>query len=175
MANTVTLYTLLLACIVLTCHCDDERKCTKYVGRVATVRMQTSLNPSMMQLQMEMCYQFPWGPDPVSLANYAPWILTVAASTIDRKFVANLVLGDGQILTGIAVNSFDLNGTSYPLMWGGDTVDYTFGFSEAYARICDEEGINLAMIPGKIVMCEGYRQDGSTILLSKGIGCVVVG
>lgn len=39
------------------------------------------------------------GPDPVSLANYAPWILTVAASTIDRKFVANLALGDGQILT----------------------------------------------------------------------------
>ncbi|XP_047943113.1 cucumisin-like [Salvia hispanica] len=115
------------------------------------------------------------GPDPVSLANYAPWILTVAASTIDRKFVANLALGDGQILTGIAVNSFDLNGTSYPLMWGGDAVNYTFGFSEASARICDEEGINLAMIPGKIVMCEGYRQDGSTILLSKGVGSIIVG
>lgn len=79
-------------------------------------------------------------------------------------------------MKGIAVNSFDLNGTSYPLMWGGDAVNYTFGSSQAYARICDAEaGINLAMIPGKIVMCEGYRQDGSTILLSKGVGTVIVG
>ncbi|XP_057812474.1 subtilisin-like protease SBT4.3 [Salvia miltiorrhiza] len=115
------------------------------------------------------------GPDPVSLSNYAPWILTVAASTIDRKFISNLVLGNGETLTGIAVNSFDLNGTSYPLMWGGDAVNYTFGYSPAYASTCDEEAMNHAMIPGKIVMCEGYRQDGSTILLSNGVGSVIVG
>ena len=39
------------------------------------------------------------GPDPYTLANYAPWILTVAASTIDRKFVAQVVLGNGQSYT----------------------------------------------------------------------------
>lgn len=45
------------------------------------------------------------GPDPVSVSNFAPWTLTVAASTIDRKFVTNLVLGNGQILT--VSNKFD--------------------------------------------------------------------
>jgi hypothetical protein len=39
------------------------------------------------------------GPNPYSLYNYAPWILTVAASTIDRKFVAQVVLGNGQSYT----------------------------------------------------------------------------
>lgn len=37
------------------------------------------------------------GPYPVSVANFAPWTLTVAASTIDRKFVAKAVLGNGQV------------------------------------------------------------------------------
>ncbi|KAH6754802.1 hypothetical protein C2S53_020167 [Perilla frutescens var. hirtella] len=115
------------------------------------------------------------GPNPVSVSNFAPWTLSVAASTIDRKFVANLVLGDGETVTGIAVNSFDLNGTSYPLMWGGDAVNYTFGSSPDYARLCTPDGMNLDMLPGKIVVCEGYAQDGSTILLSNGIGSVIVG
>eukprot|EP00268_Persea_americana_P063778 TRINITY_DN83131_c0_g1_i1.p1 TRINITY_DN83131_c0_g1~~TRINITY_DN83131_c0_g1_i1.p1 ORF type:complete len:124 (+),score=21.95 TRINITY_DN83131_c0_g1_i1:284-655(+) len=44
------------------------------------------------------------GPDPFSVSNYSPWSLTVAASTIDRKFVAQVVLGDGQTLT---VSEFD--------------------------------------------------------------------
>ncbi|KAL0331334.1 UNVERIFIED_CONTAM: Cucumisin [Sesamum angustifolium] len=39
------------------------------------------------------------GPEPVTVSNFAPWTMTVAASTIDRKFVANLALGNGQILT----------------------------------------------------------------------------
>lgn len=39
------------------------------------------------------------GPYPLSLSNYAPWIMTVAASTIDRKFVAKAVLGNGEVYT----------------------------------------------------------------------------
>ena len=39
------------------------------------------------------------GPEPYTVANYAPWSLTVAASTIDRKFVAQVVLGNGQVYT----------------------------------------------------------------------------
>jgi hypothetical protein len=37
------------------------------------------------------------GPSPSTIFNYAPWILTVAASTIDRKFIAQVVLGNGQV------------------------------------------------------------------------------
>lgn len=44
------------------------------------------------------------GPYPLSVSNYSPWSLTVAASTIDRKFVSQVVLGNGKILT---VSEFD--------------------------------------------------------------------
>lgn len=39
------------------------------------------------------------GPDPYSVSNFAPWTLTVAASSIDRKFVAQVVLGNGKVFT----------------------------------------------------------------------------
>lgn len=39
------------------------------------------------------------GPQPGSVSDYSPWSLTVAASSIDRKFESQLVLGNGQIIT----------------------------------------------------------------------------
>ncbi|RVW26973.1 Cucumisin [Vitis vinifera] len=44
------------------------------------------------------------------VSNYSPWSLTVAASSIDRKFVSKLVLGNGQIFSGIVINNLELNG-----------------------------------------------------------------
>ena len=38
------------------------------------------------------------GPSSYTLVNDAPWILTVAASTIDRNFLSNIVLGDNKII-----------------------------------------------------------------------------
>lgn len=37
------------------------------------------------------------GPDAASLANVAPWTLSVAASTVDRKFVTRVKLGNGEV------------------------------------------------------------------------------
>jgi len=36
-------------------------------------------------------------PSPATITNFSPWSLSVAASTIDRKFVAKVKLGDGEI------------------------------------------------------------------------------
>ena len=37
------------------------------------------------------------GPNPQSVSNCSPWSLSVAASTIDRKFVTPVKLGNGAI------------------------------------------------------------------------------
>ena len=37
------------------------------------------------------------GPDPASISNFSPWSLSVAASTIGRKFVTKVKLGNGEI------------------------------------------------------------------------------
>ncbi|PIN08997.1 Cucumisin [Handroanthus impetiginosus] len=112
------------------------------------------------------------GPYPVTVSNYAPWTLTVAASTIDRKFAARMELGNGQIFTGITINSFDLNGTSYPLIWGGDAANYTIGSSPDIARYCLPGAMNAGIVAGKIVFCEALW-DGSGILLANGVGIIM--
>jgi len=47
------------------------------------------------------------GPNRYTMVNLAPWFLSVAASTIDRKFFTDLKLGNGQIIQVIiSLNSF---------------------------------------------------------------------
>jgi hypothetical protein len=36
------------------------------------------------------------GPDPGMVGNVAPWILTVACSTISREFTSNVILGNNK-------------------------------------------------------------------------------
>ncbi|CAI0382505.1 unnamed protein product [Linum tenue] len=44
------------------------------------------------------------GPDSATVVNAAPWILTVAATTIDRDFESDVVLGGGKVVKVIAVS-----------------------------------------------------------------------
>ncbi|KAA8522331.1 hypothetical protein F0562_013308 [Nyssa sinensis] len=112
------------------------------------------------------------GPYPVSVSNFAPWTLTVAASTMDRKFVAQVIIGNGQVFTGLAVNSFDLNGTSYPLIWGGDAVNYTVGSNAEISSYCIPGSMNSDDVQGTIVLCDTLW-DGSGILIANGVGTIM--
>ncbi|XWS38431.1 hypothetical protein CRYUN_Cryun19dG0131000 [Craigia yunnanensis] len=112
------------------------------------------------------------GPWPYSVSNYAPWTLTVAASTIDRKFVAKAVLGNGQVLTGLSINSFDLHEKSYPLIWGGDAANYSAGASPDLSRYCITGFMNSFKVEGKIVYCETLW-DGTGVLQANGVGTIM--
>ncbi|XP_048320426.2 cucumisin-like [Ziziphus jujuba] len=112
------------------------------------------------------------GPYPYSVSNFAPWTLTVAASTIDRKFIAKAVLGNGQIFDGLSINSFELNGTTYPLIWGGDAANFSSGSNREISRYCLTGSMNSIEVAGKIVFCETLW-DGSGILLANGVGTIM--
>lgn len=60
------------------------------------------------------------GPSLESILNFAPWALSVAASTIDRKFVSKVKLGNGETFEGISINTFDIGNTMYPIIYGAD-------------------------------------------------------
>jgi len=51
-----------------------------------------------------------YGPRPQTVANNAPWVITVAASTIDRSFPTIIQLGDKQrIVVGILHNGIQIH------------------------------------------------------------------
>nr|AZL41278.1 cucumisin [Datisca glomerata] len=112
------------------------------------------------------------GPYRGSVTNYSPWLLTVAANSIDRKFVSQLVLGNGQIIPGVAINPFNRNQTSFPLIWGGDAANYSANANSLESRYCNRNGMDSEKLKGKIVLCENVI-DGSSIMSVDGAGVII--
>ncbi|XP_031106433.1 subtilisin-like protease SBT1.4 [Ipomoea triloba] len=110
------------------------------------------------------------GPGPFTAVNVAPWILTVGASTIDRTFPADVVLGDGRIFTGISLYSGDpLGDYQIPVVYAGD----------ANSNYCYSGELNATKVAGKIVFCEpGGNLDvekGFAVREAGGVGMIVDG
>ncbi|MCD9561158.1 hypothetical protein HAX54_020134 [Datura stramonium] len=73
------------------------------------------------------------GPDPQTVTNLSPWSLSVAASTIDRRFVTDVQLGNGEVYEGLSINTFDLE-DQYPLVYGGDVPNTEAGYNGSESR-----------------------------------------
>ncbi|KAK8935946.1 hypothetical protein KSP39_PZI013420 [Platanthera zijinensis] len=97
------------------------------------------------------------GPNSSTIENYAPWLLTVAASTIDRNFVAQTQLGDGQDYKGLAINTVGLNGVMYPLIYGGDAPNASAGVSPSNSSTCAFGTLDGELVKGKVVLCSEVR------------------
>ncbi|KAE8732876.1 Cucumisin [Hibiscus syriacus] len=112
------------------------------------------------------------GPVPASVTNLSPWSLSVAASTIDRKFVAKVKLGNGQIFEGASINIFDPKGKTYPFIYGGDAPNATLGPSASqFSRYCFPGALNSTQVKGKIVFCE-YFTDYEGVMEAGAAGAV---
>ncbi|KAH9313982.1 hypothetical protein KI387_022609, partial [Taxus chinensis] len=61
------------------------------------------------------------GPDPASVANTAPWGITVAASTMDRSFPTNIMLGNNKSIKGQGINTQRPSDTFVPLVDGASS------------------------------------------------------
>ncbi|XP_024029241.1 cucumisin-like [Morus notabilis] len=94
------------------------------------------------------------GPSLASVTNFSPWILSVAASTIDRQFFTKVQLGDHKIYEGISINTFDLNNKTFPLIYGGDFPNKTKGDYELLSRYCEKNSLDKNRVKGKIVFCD---------------------
>ncbi|KAL6616209.1 hypothetical protein ACP70R_038479 [Stipagrostis hirtigluma subsp. patula] len=81
------------------------------------------------------------GPRPQVLFNTAPWVITVAASKIDRSFPTTVTLGNKQKLVGQSLYykfKNESNSRFQPLVNGGN---------------CSREALNGTSIMGKVVLC----------------------
>ncbi|CAM0883249.1 unnamed protein product [Alopecurus aequalis] len=82
-----------------------------------------------------------YGPRPQVIFNTAPWVITVAASKIDRSFPTAITLGNNQTLVGQSLYYMLKNESSSefkPLLHGGS---------------CSGEALNGTIINGKVVLC----------------------
>ncbi|KAE9586398.1 putative cucumisin [Lupinus albus] len=105
------------------------------------------------------------GPFLASVSSVSPWMLSVVASTIDRRFIDKVILGNEKILTGKSINSFSLNRKKFLIAKKNSEPD-SEKCSKDSADIC--ECLDSSLVEGKIVLCNGFSgyadyEDGKPI------------
>ncbi|KAJ1379189.1 Peptidase S8/S53 domain [Sesbania bispinosa] len=114
------------------------------------------------------------GPRPSSLSNFTPWSISVGASTIDRKFVTKVELGDNRTYEGISVNSFDLKGELYPIIYAGDAPNTKGGYDGSTSRFCFDDTLDENLVKGKIVLCD-IRSKAAGPFYAGAVGALIQG
>ncbi|XP_059628931.1 subtilisin-like protease SBT3.5 isoform X2 [Cornus florida] len=85
------------------------------------------------------------GPREQTIQNAAPWVITVAASTIDRSFPTPIMLGNNQTLIGQAM--FTGNETGFVSLVYPEVSDLVS------PRYCESLSPNDTSLAGKVVLC----------------------
>ncbi|KAM5583482.1 subtilisin-like protease SBT4.3 [Rosa sericea] len=111
------------------------------------------------------------GPAGDTVSSAAPWTLTVAASSIDRRIIGKVVLGNGSILVGTSVNTFTLNGSSFPLIYGKDASSHEC--SDSQAGLCDEDCLDSDSVEGKIVLCDAFDEADFVVHKAGALGSIL--
>ncbi|XP_019464295.1 PREDICTED: subtilisin-like protease SBT3.9 isoform X1 [Lupinus angustifolius] len=115
------------------------------------------------------------GPISQTIANTAPWIVTVAATTIDRAFQAAITLGNNNTVWGQSIDTGKHN-----LGFVGLTYSERIALDPAndLAKDCQYGSLNATMAAGKIVLCFSVsdQQDiisaSRTVMEAGGVGLI---
>ncbi|KAK1695482.1 hypothetical protein QYE76_012179 [Lolium multiflorum] len=112
------------------------------------------------------------GPDPGSVGNGAPWMLTVAAGTMDRAIRTTVTLGSGDEFDGESLFQPGNNSAAAPL-----PLVYPGADGSDTSRDCSV--LRGAEVGGKVVLCEsrglnGRIEAGQTVSAYGGLGIIVM-
>ncbi|TKY67081.1 CO(2)-response secreted protease [Spatholobus suberectus] len=114
---------------------------------------------------------------PRTACNVAPWILTVAATTIDREFSSNIFLSNSKVLKGSSLNPIRME-HSYALIYGSAAA--AAGVSVTNASFCKNNTLDRTLINGKIVICtvenfsDDRREKAITVRQGGGVGMILI-
>lgn len=99
------------------------------------------------------------GPVPQTLSNDVPWVITVAASSIDRSFPTVITLGNNQKLVGQAAFYDPDKDEQFKQLVDGNS--------------CDDETLNGTNVVGKFVLCSNPSNAAlETVLRAGGKGVI---
>ncbi|KAA8520560.1 hypothetical protein F0562_014816 [Nyssa sinensis] len=110
------------------------------------------------------------GPSSSTVGNIAPWIMTVAASYLDRSFPTTVKLGNGQIFKGASLYA------------GKPTKQLPLAYGETAggqgAEYCTDGSLLSNLVNGKIVICErgmnSRVEKGEQVKMAGGAGMLLV-
>ncbi|XP_050235776.1 subtilisin-like protease SBT4.4 isoform X1 [Mercurialis annua] len=104
-----------------------------------------------------------------TVSSVAPWILSVAASSIDRQIINKVVLGNGQTYTGNSINTFSLEGPNFPLIYERNA---SKPCSHSDGRFWRSECLDSDLVKGKIVLCD-FSSGESAAMGAGAVGSIV--
>ncbi|MED6225956.1 hypothetical protein PIB30_098607 [Stylosanthes scabra] len=88
------------------------------------------------------------GPRQGSIANVAPWVMTVGAGTLDRDFPAYVKIGNGKRFSGVS-------------LYGGEGIGdepvglvYFTDKSNSSSSVCMPGSLEPSLVRGKVVVCD---------------------
>ncbi|WCJ42809.1 Subtilase family protein [Euphorbia peplus] len=109
------------------------------------------------------------GPTRATLANVAPWIMTVGAGTLDRDFPAYAVLGNNKKFTGVSLYS----GTGM----GDKAVPVVYDKGNTSSNLCLPGSLQPSIVRGKVVICDrginARVEKGAVVRDAGGIGMIL--
>ncbi|CAO2839802.1 unnamed protein product [Amaranthus hypochondriacus] len=112
------------------------------------------------------------GPIKNSVANEAPWVTTVGASTLDRRFPAFVRMGNGRYLYGESI----FPGNHFPRAKRELEVVYITG-GDMGSEFCLEGSLSRAQVAGKMVVCDrgvnGRAEKGEVVKKAGGVAMVL--
>ncbi|KAL6844701.1 hypothetical protein ACP4OV_025360 [Aristida adscensionis] len=117
------------------------------------------------------------GPGAGTVSNTAPWLVTVAASTMDREFPAYLVLaGSDKKIKGQSLSPVRLHDNkNYRLISSEEAK--AANATAAQAKLCIEGSLDKAKVEGKIVVCVRGKnarvEKGEAVRRAGGVGLVL--
>ncbi|KAG0499937.1 hypothetical protein HPP92_000009 [Vanilla planifolia] len=111
------------------------------------------------------------------VVNSAPWVTTVAASTVDRDFSSAVALGNKMQLPGKSKCFVSLpQGKLYPLINAWEAAASNVSFNES--RLCFKDSLSPQSAEGKIVICRRGTipriEKGEAVLKAGGVGMILV-
>ncbi|OMO91792.1 hypothetical protein COLO4_18089 [Corchorus olitorius] len=109
------------------------------------------------------------GPTKATLANVAPWIMTVGAGTLDRDFPAYAVLGNKVRYNGVSLYS----GRGM----GKKPVGLVYNKGNTSSNLCLPGSLDPAIVRGKVVVCDrgtnARVEKGAVVRDAGGLGMIL--
>ncbi|MQM20377.1 hypothetical protein Taro_053395 [Colocasia esculenta] len=119
------------------------------------------------------------GPRAGSVANTAPWVVTVGAGTLDRDFPAYVNLGSGEKYTGVSLYSGPTTGTQMATLVYEPAADSSGrnGSASSSSNLCLPGTLDPAQVRGKVVLCDrginSRVEKGAVVKEAGGVGMVL--